>query len=74
MLSLWRRQVASCKPSQEKGRKHTACSCPIWCDGEVNGVRVRKSMDTRDWGAGEPQPRQDRGPVLWVAAMRTARL
>ena len=49
MLSLWRRHLAKCKPGQKKGRAHTGCSCPIWCDGEVDGVRVRKSMDTRDW-------------------------
>jgi site-specific recombinase XerD len=49
MLNLWRRHLASCNKGQEKGRKYVACSCPIWCDGELNGVRVRKSLDTRDW-------------------------
>src|SRR5436309_3224898 len=48
MLTLWRRHVKAC-PHGTKGRLHTKCSCPIWCDGEVNGERVRKSMDTRDW-------------------------
>jgi len=49
MLSLWRRHLADCKPGQKKGRAHTGCNCPVWCDGEVDGVRVRKSLDTRDW-------------------------
>jgi site-specific recombinase XerD len=48
MLTLWRRHENDC-PHGTKGRKWTKCSCPIHCDGEVNGQRVRKSMDTRDW-------------------------
>jgi site-specific recombinase XerD len=48
MLSLYRRHEADC-PHKDKGRKYTKCSCPIHCDGEVDGQRVRKSMDTRDW-------------------------
>jgi hypothetical protein len=49
MLSLWRRHTEKC-PHREKGRAWTKCACPIWCDGEVAGVRVRESLDTRDWG------------------------
>jgi len=48
MLTLWRRHVKAC-PYRKKGRLYTKCDCPIWCDGEVNGERVRKSMDTRNW-------------------------
>ena len=48
MLSLWRRHEISC-PHRSKGRVCIKCDCPIWCDGEVDGKRVRKSMDTRDW-------------------------
>jgi integrase len=48
MLTLWRRHLKNCK-HRDGGRAYTKCSCPIWCDGEVNGARVRKSMDTRDW-------------------------
>ena len=49
MLTLWRRHLKTC-PHREKGRGHMKCSCPIWCDGDVDGKRVRKSLDTRDWG------------------------
>jgi len=48
MLSLWRRHLKSC-PHSGKGRAHVKCSCPIWCDGELDGKRVRESLDTRDW-------------------------
>src|SRR5205814_1475591 len=48
MLSLWRRHLTGC-PHRNKGRLCTKCSCPIWCDGEIDGKRIRKSMDTRDW-------------------------
>lgn len=49
MLNLWRRHLAECKPGSKKGRAHTACSCPIWCDGELDGRRYRRSLDTCDW-------------------------
>lgn len=48
MLNLWRRHLKSCQ-HRAKGRTHTKCACPIWCDGEVSGRRVRESLDTRDW-------------------------
>jgi site-specific recombinase XerD len=48
MLSLWRRHEAKC-PHKQKGRTWTKCQCPIWCDGEVDDKRVRKSLETRDW-------------------------
>jgi hypothetical protein len=49
MLSLWRRHLKTC-PHRKKGRLCTKCPCPIWCDGDVDGRRVRKSLDTSDWG------------------------
>jgi integrase len=48
MLSLWRRHLKNC-PHRKKGRLCTKCSCPIWCDGEVDGKRLRRALDTRDW-------------------------
>ncbi|HUJ93602.1 MAG TPA: tyrosine-type recombinase/integrase [Candidatus Bathyarchaeia archaeon] len=48
MLSLWRRHESKC-PHKAKGRVWTKCSCPVWCDGEHSGRRVRQSLETRDW-------------------------
>jgi site-specific recombinase XerD len=48
MLTLWRRHLKSCS-YHSKGRAHIKCGCPIWCDGEIDGKRVRKPLDTRDW-------------------------
>ncbi len=48
MLTLWRRHLKACAHAA-RGRLYTKCACPIWCDGDVAGSRVRKSMDTRDW-------------------------
>ena len=48
MLSLWRRHLKSC-PHRKKGRPYTKCSCPIWCDGEIEGARCRHSLETCDW-------------------------
>lgn len=25
------------------------CECPVWCDGMLNGRRIRKSLGTTDW-------------------------
>lgn len=49
MLNLYRRHLHKC-PHRTKGQSYTKCSCPIWCDGELNGKRYRKSLGTRDWG------------------------
>jgi hypothetical protein len=27
----------------------------IWCDGDMNGQRMRKSLETRDWARGHAQ-------------------
>lgn len=48
MLSLYRRHLRTC-PHRGKGQNYTKCSCPIWCDGELNGERCRQSLKTRDW-------------------------
>jgi Phage integrase, N-terminal SAM-like domain len=48
MLILWRRHLQTCA-HRAKGRDYTKCSCPIWCDGELNGERCRQSLKTRDW-------------------------
>jgi site-specific recombinase XerD len=48
MLNLYRRHTGKC-PHRAKGAAYTKCSCPIWCDGELNGRRRRESLKTRDW-------------------------
>ncbi|MGA2721419.1 MAG: tyrosine-type recombinase/integrase [Bryobacteraceae bacterium] len=64
MLNLYRRHLKKCKfhplrQEEQNGQKpsnpstvYTKCLCPIWCDGEINGRRVRKSLGTRDWARG----------------------
>jgi len=48
MLNLYRRHGPNCK-RRAKGRAFTNCSCPIWCDGQLNGVDYRKALKVRDW-------------------------
>jgi len=48
MFTLFRRHESKC-PHRKQGRRYIKCQCPIWCDGQFAGKRVRKSMDTRDW-------------------------
>ena len=48
MLNLYRRHLKQCA-HRAKGAAYTKCSCPIWCDGKLNGQRVRESLETRDW-------------------------
>ena len=48
MLNLYRRHIRKC-PHRKKGTEYVKCSCPIWCDGELNGKRVRETLKTRDW-------------------------
>ncbi len=49
MLNLYRRHLKTC-PQRAKGQNYTRCACPIWCDGELEGKRFRRSVGLRDWG------------------------
>jgi len=48
MLNLYRRHLPGCT-HRAKGREYMKCSCPIWCDGLLNGKRCLRSLKTRDW-------------------------
>lgn len=52
-LRRWRRHTSKC-PYRGKGKGKgrdvtTKCACPIWCDGVVNGERVREPLRTFNW-------------------------
>lgn len=47
MLTISRRHsAAKCKQTSRTFRR---CSCPIYCDGTLNGRRIKKSLKTRNW-------------------------
>lgn len=48
MLTIYRRHTKNCEHKAE-GRKYRRCRCPIWVDGFLNGVEIRKSLEMRDW-------------------------
>ena len=52
MLTAFRRHVKTCA-HRSKGRKYRHCRCPIWVDGFLNGVEMRKTLETRDWEQGQ---------------------
>jgi integrase/recombinase XerD len=47
MLWAYRRHEKGCSHRTE-GRKYSRCGCPLWVDGRLNGIRVHKSLGTRD--------------------------
>ena len=47
MLTISRRHsTAKCNQTSRTFRR---CSCPIYCDGTLNGRRIKKSLKTRNW-------------------------
>ena len=48
MLDLYRRHLPTC-PHKEKGRAYRKCDCPLHCDGEVRGQRIRQSLKTTNY-------------------------
>jgi hypothetical protein len=50
MLTIFRRHLAECK---FKTRKHKKCQCPIWAQGILDGRKIRKSLDLRNWEAAQ---------------------
>lgn len=48
MLTPHRRHLKSCEHIS-KGWNYTLCDCPIWCDGQLNGSRFQRSLQTNSW-------------------------
>ena len=48
MLTIYRRHLKTCEHKSE-GRKYRRCRCPIWVDGFLGTVEIRKSLEMRDW-------------------------
>ena len=48
MLTIYRRHRKKCKQRID-GRGYRRCLCPIWVDGSLNGIEIRKSLRIRDW-------------------------
>jgi len=48
MLTIYRRHRKNCE-HREAGRTYRRCRCPIWVDGFVGDLEIRKSLGTRDW-------------------------
>ncbi len=77
MMNLYRRHATKC-PHRKDGQDYTACSCPIWAYGELDGKIVRRSVGARDWArAGkriakwEEKPRQLAAPKSVKAAIES---
>ena len=48
MLTIYRRHLKTCDHKSD-GRKYRRCRCPIWVDGFLGDVEIRKSLELRDW-------------------------
>jgi len=57
MLTIYRRHRKACKQRFD-GRAYRRCLCPIWVDGSLNGVEIRKSLRLRDWQRAQDLVRQ----------------
>ena len=57
MLTIFRRHRKGCA-HRHKGRAYRRCLCPIWTDGTIGAIEVRKSLRTRDWQKGQDYIRE----------------
>src|SRR5215469_2298213 len=57
MLTIYRRHLKTC-PHRNEGRKYRRCRCPIWVDGFLGNVEIRKSLEMRDWEAAQTKIRK----------------
>lgn len=57
MLTPYRRHTPKC-PFKVKGNAYKKCSCPVWVQGSVDGMPVRRSADTRDWRVAQIRARE----------------
>lgn len=47
MLTIYRRHLKSCE-HRKKGREYRRCKCPIWVDGLIGTLEIRRSLRMRD--------------------------
>ena len=57
MLTIYRRHLKNCE-HHAGGRKYRRCQCPIWADGFLGGIEIRKSLRMRDWTKANEQIRE----------------
>jgi integrase len=57
MLTIYRRHLKSCEHRGE-GRAYRRCRCPIWADGLLDGVEIRKSLGLKDWQKAQERIRE----------------
>ncbi len=55
MLAIYRRHGPKCPHKERRWRR---CACPIWVEGWLAGVLVRKTMRTRDWEVAQHKVRK----------------
>ena len=55
MLNLFRWHTRKCPHDSRESQK---CRCPIWIDWTIDGKRIRKSLEMRDWQAALLRARQ----------------
>ncbi len=48
MLTIYRRHLKSC-PHVREGRDYRRCKCPIHVEGTLEGISIRKALDTTNW-------------------------
>lgn len=51
MLTLYRRHKKNCT-HRSNGRKYRRCHCPLWADGFIGRLEVRKAVGTSQWEKG----------------------
>jgi integrase/recombinase XerD len=47
MLTLYRRHNPTCSKASDRYWKR--CTCPMWAEGTVDGIYVRRSLKTKSW-------------------------
>ena len=55
MLAIYRRHGPRCPHKERRWRR---CLCPIWVEGSLGRVLIRKSMGTRDWEVAQSKVRK----------------
>jgi site-specific recombinase XerD len=52
VFTLYRRHARRCSHAA-KGVNYTRCDCPVWCEGRIDGQRIRRSLHARSWSSAE---------------------
>lgn len=77
MLAIFRRHTGTCTAANGgvvRPRDYRRCDCPMHTEGRLNGVMMRKALDTTSWTVAQGKVREKEARGAWDDPQATKRV